>query len=303
MTAQLVQKNDWTGQHLFRRVAELEAAAEEDRAAEEGTRVRSVLALSRRIAMRSGTLFATAARLRLAQGVFCALGAPMGWLLLRLTVGGIHPFDDIRANPELYFYLTVPTLIAFSVFGYRLGLKEDRLRETNRRLDEMSITDALTGLKNVRYFYNRLKEEIAECARSERPLSVALIDLDHFKRVNDRYGHPVGDQVLTATAAVIASVIRKGETAARVGGEEFAVLLPGSNRDDAHRVGERIRQAVENVRVRLANGRDTVRMTASIGIATAESPVIDMEQLYSMADEALYRAKRRGRNRIVCEAA
>lgn len=228
------------------------------------------------------------------QGVALAAGAPLGWLLIAPA-----------RHPGLYLYLLIGTAVAFGLFGLLLGNREARLLDANRQLEELAVTDGLTGLRNARYFHTRLAEEHAEAERSGRPVAVVVLDLDHFKRVNDQYGHPVGDDVPVNSAQAIASITRHGETEARVGGEEFALLLPNSAGAAAREVAERIRAAIENRETRLPGGEgQTIRVTASAGVAsTAEHPSANVHDLYRIADEALYRAKREGRNRTVVAGA
>ena len=238
------------------------------------------------------------AALRTVQGVVVATGAPLGWLLIQ-RFRGIPVPADIAAHPGLYAYMLAGTMVVFGLFGLLLGRREDRLLETNRELEHLAITDPLTGLHNPRYFYARLDEEQSERARTGQPLSLIILDLDHFKRVNDEYGHLVGDDVLANAAHAIASVARRGETSARVGGEEFAILLPASTAEAAHEVAERARQAIAATVTRIADGTE-VRVVASAGVAsTADLPDATAHELYRAADEALYRAKAEGRDRTV----
>lgn len=145
----------------------------------------------------------------------------------------------------LYLYLLVPTVLVFTVFGGGLGLAEDRLERANRRLDQLSITDPLTGLSNVRYFNARMVEEAARADRSGEPLALAILDLDHFKRVNDRQGHAEGDHVLAAAATALRAFARQTDTVARIGGEEFAMIMPAADATSAFAAAERARRAVE----------------------------------------------------------
>lgn len=233
---------------------------------------------------------------RIAQGLVLALGAPAGWLAIRLLSGGSLK-GELESSLLLYVYLLVPTAIAFSGFGALIGMHEDCLEDANRRLEELSLTDPLTGLKNVRYFRLRLEEEHAAAKRKGAPLAIAVIDLDRFKEVNDLHGHQAGDDLLAACAGAILSVVRKGETAARVGGEEFALLLPGNDGEAASQAGERVRRAIGRTAISTAGG--TARVTASVGVASsAEMGPMGPQQLYGAADTALYRAKREGRNRV-----
>ncbi len=235
---------------------------------------------------------------RAAQGACLAVGAPLGWLAIRLAAG-VSPAVELAEHPGLYAYLFFASVAAFAAFGALLGSQEEQLLEANRRLDELSLTDALTGLRNVRYFRARLQEELADAARTGRPLSLLIVDLDHFKSVNDRFGHPAGDRLLEAIAAGMRSVARQGETVARLGGEEFGFLLPDTGEEGARAAAERVRGAVASSRGGL-NGR-TAAVTASVGIAVAPGPA-NPDMLYRAADRALYEAKRLGRDRAVVGA-
>lgn len=240
---------------------------------------------------------------RALQGVIVAIGAPLGWQLIRWW-SGVPPFEDLSANAGLYLYMLFGTMVVFGGFGLLLGSREDRLIAINRELETLAITDALTGLHNARYFYARLGEEFAQRERTGEPLSLVIVDLDFFKRINDEYGHQVGDDVLENTARAIESVARHGETAARVGGEEFALLLPGSTSAEAHDAAERVRRSIGAADTPLPDGRGAVSVTASAGVAcTADFPGIDIDTLFRAADDALYKAKDQGRDRTVIATA
>jgi diguanylate cyclase (GGDEF)-like protein len=235
---------------------------------------------------------------RAAQGAGLALGAPLGWLALRVLAGA-SPADELTEHGHLYAYLLGATTIAFSLFGLLLGAKEEALRALNASLAEQAVTDSLTGLKNHQYFFGRLDEELARLRRHKEPVSLIAMDLDHFKRVNDTHGHPVGDRVLSAIAASVRDTLREEETFARLGGEEFAILLPGLDGERARQVAERVYQVIESVRIPL-DGGDEVRVTASLGVATATPDAkVDASDLYHRADAALYDAKSRGHATIV----
>jgi diguanylate cyclase (GGDEF)-like protein len=240
---------------------------------------------------------ANRAAVRALQAAAMAVGAPFGWLLIR-TAGGAAPLAELAAHPGLYTYMLLGTAVVFGLFGFVLGQREDRMAGINAELETLSVTDALTGVRNARYFHTRLAEELARSRRSGEPLGLAVFDLDHFKRVNDEYGHLAGDDVLIAVARALASVTRQGETSARVGGEEFALLLPGSDVYAAYDAAERVRTAIEATRTPVAGKR--LRITVSAGVAsTAALPHATSVQLYRAADDALYAAKRAGRNRTV----
>lgn len=240
----------------------------------------------------------TQARLRALQGAALAIGAPLGWFLLR-WLGGEAPIIELTDNLGLYLYLLIPTTLVMTSFGALIGIHEDRVERARHQLEELSLTDAITGLRNVRYFQQRLSEEYAAADRHEGHLAIAVIDLDHFKAINDRFGHQVGDDLLAAIGRAILSIARKGETCARVGGEEFAVLLPGDNGETAAKAGERILKAIRRAQVRGEDG-GWAGVTASVGVAsTAELADVEPDLLYWAADKALYRAKREGRDRVV----
>ncbi|HUH13390.1 MAG TPA: GGDEF domain-containing protein [Longimicrobiales bacterium] len=238
---------------------------------------------------------------RALQGMALAVGAPLGWLLIQ-RARGVPMGAELSAHPGLYLYMLLGTLLVFGAFGLLLGEREARLLRSARELEELAVTDSLTGLRNARYFHARLEEADAERERAGEPLALAVLDLDHFKRINDEHGHPVGDEVLAAVARAIADVTREGETEARVGGEEFALLLPGSTGEAAREVADRVRAAIAAVEIPVG-GAGPLRVTASAGVAsTAELGDVDPRELYRAADEALYRAKELGRDRTVVAA-
>lgn len=171
----------------------------------------------------------------------------------------------------------------------------ERVR-AQRELERLARIDTLTGLFNRQYLMTRLAAEVARAARYPHPLCLMIIDLDHFKAVNDTYGHLAGDQVLTAAASVLAGSLRATDFTGRYGGEEFCVVLPETSADEAALVAERIRATLANTPVTLQGGA-SVRVTCSIGLAEAQAP--DIDALVACADAALYEAKRRGRNRVV----
>jgi diguanylate cyclase (GGDEF)-like protein len=241
--------------------------------------------------------------MRAVQGTALSVGAPLGWLLLRMAAGHA-PGVEVAASASLYLYMLLGTAVMFTAFGAALGKHEDCLIAANRALDELSVSDPVTGLRNARYFRERLREAQAHAQRSGQPLSIVVMDLDRFKRVNDRYGHPVGDEVLVAVSAAMTGVIRAGDTAAavrgtaaRMGGEEFALLLPDTDPSEAWAIAERVRRAVREAVVHTAEGEE-VRITISCGVASGH-PVDEAaaQALYAAADQAMYAAKHAGRDR------
>ncbi len=174
---------------------------------------------------------------------------------------------------------------------------EVKLRNVQQELERMAHQDPLTGLFNRRVFVSRLAEESERVRRHGNPLSVLLFDLDHFKRVNDRYGHDVGDRVLQAVAQATTGIRRITDVPARIGGEEFALLLPETDKDGALQIAQRLRLAIADLRIPHAGGELTI--TTSVGVATLTSMSYTEDTLLNDADKALYRAKHAGRN-MVC---
>jgi diguanylate cyclase (GGDEF)-like protein len=167
-----------------------------------------------------------------------------------------------------------------------------------RRTQELAVRDGLTGLFNHRYFYERLQYELVRGARYGTPVALLMIDVDDFKRFNDRHGHPAGDEVLRAVAAGIEADIRKElDIACRYGGEEFAVILPNTP-VAASRVGERLRRRIAATRVHAPDGSTLGAITVSVGVAVFPGRSMQVDALVAAADEALYRAKRGGKDRV-----
>lgn len=171
------------------------------------------------------------------------------------------------------------------------------LQEANQRLERLAVTDGLTGVFNHRRFQEALQSEILRSERHKRAMGVLMIDVDFFKKVNDAMGHPAGDELLRRLAEVLSKDLRQTDLIARYGGEEFGVILPETTKGEAMQVAERMRAAVEE-RI----NKDTpwpTRVTVSIGVATFPEDGKSSEQLLIAADQAMYVAKRQGRNRVV----
>lgn len=166
------------------------------------------------------------------------------------------------------------------------------------RLLQLSETDPLSGIGNRRFFMRRLREEVARARRLAQPLTLLMLDIDHFKRINDTHGHLLGDMVICAFAAALREGVRDIDIVARIGGEEFAVLLLGSSTERAATVAERIRATAESSSVSSPDGR-ALTYTVSIGVAQLLSEDSHDLAVFGRADAALYAAKAAGRNRVV----
>jgi diguanylate cyclase (GGDEF)-like protein len=179
----------------------------------------------------------------------------------------------------------------------RIKRLADELERVNKELAELATVDALTGVANRRVAEQRLQHEFQRARRYKHPLSCILVDIDHFKSVNDTYGHPVGDKVLIEVAAAIRGSIRSTDLVARLGGEEFIVLAPETPAAAGGLVADRIRQSIAH-RTSLKSDQGLPAVTASLGVASTELPVGNETELVARADQALYRAKYAGRNRV-----
>lgn len=209
-------------------------------------------------------------------------------------VGAVHLFWE---QPDA-FGLELRATVARVAEHAALAIANRRLLAA---LQGMASTDARTGLANTRAF-DQMLEDALSARRDDETVAVLMLDLDHFKDFNDRYGHPSGDEALRTFADILRSCLRDGDVAARYGGEEFAVVLPGVDESTAVAVAERIRSRTESTLISLAPGI-TDRISVSIGIASAPQQAHDRITLLRLADEALYRAKQAGRNRVVYASA
>ena len=227
--------------------------------------------------------------LRALQGVFLALFSPLGWLIIRLLAG--YPLmGELTTNAGIYWYLLLGTAGAFALFGFYVGSSEERL-------EGLVIRDPMTGLYNNRFFHTRLPEEFARSLRQKQRLSLILADLDHFKQINDKFGHQSGDIVLKAVSKVMQQTARKDEFVARVGGEEFCIILIDCGEKSALLAAERFMQAIRSLRVELPVG-ESVSVSASMGVVSSETTEGSEWHLYAVADAAMYRAKKNGRDQI-----
>ena len=160
----------------------------------------------------------------------------------------------------------------------------------------MSITDSLTDISTRRYFLERFKEEVRRSMRHKSNLSFLMLDLDHFKEKNDKFGHLVGDVILKEVADILKSNLREIDIIGRYGGEEFSIVLSGIGKDGAFQVAQRIRESIEGAVFKAYD--EVVSTTVSIGISVFPDDAADVENLIELADKALYKAKETGRNRV-----
>ena len=178
----------------------------------------------------------------------------------------------------------------------------DRLRDIMQASLQMAVTDPLTGLHNRRYLESHLGGLVDAAADGDKPLSLMILDIDHFKAVNDTYGHDAGDEVLKAFAERVKTVIRGVDLLCRLGGEEFIIVMPDTSLDIAGRVAERVRQAVGDVMFAIDKGERHIPVTVSIGLAERRNGR-EADSMMKRADRALYRSKALGRNRVSADAA
>lgn len=203
--------------------------------------------------------------------------------------------DDYVGKPA-----QMDELLARIRAGVRIVRLQKALLDTNRKLEELSLTDPLTSLRNRRAFDEELSGSFELARRHDRPLSLAMIDVDHFKAINDVHGHPTGDAVLRAVAQILDGSTRQTDFVARVGGEEFAILLPETPLFEAMQFAEKIRSAIAASTIR--TGEVAHDVTVSIGIACiSHSQIASSVDFFTAADQALYRAKMNGRNRVELE--
>lgn len=243
-------------------------------------------------------------RLHRSSVLYLLLGVLMG--VLTSTGLLFHALFQARTfDPWELFAMTVAgSMATLGVAGWMIGRRDDALERRNEelrvlseRLQGLSVTDGLTGIANRRAFDDRLSVEVARANRYGAPLSLVMIDLDHFKELNDRFGHSAGDEVLRRVAVLIDREKRVGDVVARFGGEELAAILPHTEARAAMIWAERVRLLVAATEVRSEAGVRSV--TASFGVAGAVPDRESPAALIVEADRALYEAKRQGRNRVV----
>jgi len=219
-----------------------------------------------------------------------------------VSPGAMRPYSQImqEANEELSNLNSSYELLVIELreAKEKAELLANELQNANKKLHELAFRDGLTGLYNHRYFQEEMEREMERARRYEREFSLILFDIDHFKKVNDTYGHPAGDQVLKAISRVAELSVRKSDSVARYGGEEFAVILPETDFKGAKVFAERIRSEIEKLTIDV-NGL-SIRITVSVGYTSYRhmAKIQEKGTVISMADQALYTAKQSGRNTV-----
>jgi diguanylate cyclase (GGDEF)-like protein len=209
------------------------------------------------------------------------------------------PHSAIAPNPvQLMVFIGVIALSLLGSMGFILMIKE----RGDREIRMLAMTDSLTHVLNRRAFMEQAAKHISGAQRQHQPLALLMIDIDHFKRINDEYGHPAGDTVLVRITELLSAQLRGQDVIGRYGGEEFCVLLPATNEAGALALAEKLRREVESMRIEI--GKHTLSVTISLGVAAVRNLVdekrhCDLASMLQDADRALYLAKSKGRNRAL----
>ena len=229
-----------------------------------------------------------------------AVGLAGSCLIAILLIAMItKPLQQLRQNASLIasgkFDINKPDLPARDEFSFLANTTFDMAK----RIEGLVYNDPLTGVYNRQLLNIRLREELARSRRHKWPLALLLVDIDHFKKINDTYGHMVGDEMLIAATNMLSQHIREIDCLARFGGEEFVILAPNMTEDNARLLAERIRHAIDQEHFISTAGRQAIRMTISVGLAIFPENAADENALITNADNALYKAKSSGRNKVV----
>jgi diguanylate cyclase (GGDEF)-like protein len=235
-------------------------------------------------------------------GVYILLGQRAGMFITLATIIGLALGN--RYLPQPYSSNALATLLValfylgifFHIYGARSISYFERMRESNRRLRHVASHDPLTNLLNAGAYYSTCDQLIHLAQRHHQGFAVLFVDLDHFKKINDSYGHEAGDLVLKAVANSFLRVVRQSDAVGRIGGEEFSLFLPNTDLAGALKLAELIRHEIEHLMPEIGNQR--IRITASIGIACSNQTNESMAAIQRRADQAMYEAKQLGRNRV-----
>jgi diguanylate cyclase (GGDEF)-like protein len=241
------------------------------------------------------------AALRIAQSILkpikgLALGARRineGLVGVKIPRGG---HDEIGMMIETFNEMAMKITLSQAELQYKnkvLNSKNDELQERKAELEKLSVTDGLTGLFNHRHFWNLMNTEMTRVSLSQGNIALVLVDLDDFKKVNDRFGHSVGDVLLKTVADVLRDTVRDTDIVARYGGEEFAIMLPDTDESGVQNVAEKIRASVETIRFNVPDTDITLKVTVSIGVSVFRG---NRREFFNAADRALYKSKAAGKN-------
>src|SRR6185503_3640063 len=231
------------------------------------------------------------------------IGKPWDETALLLGVENLlRQFRLVHENQQLVASLSAKNQALLEMnreLEAKISERTHELAEANSRLAQLAVTDGLTGLYNHRHFHERLALEVERSQRNGLPLSLFMIDVDHFKTYNDQHGHPAGDEVLRQLARLLGDGRRANDVVARYGGEEFSIILVESNKFTGAKLAEKLRERVSAHPFADATSQPGGCMSMSVGVATFPDDAIDAVSLVRAADDALYAAKRAGRNRVV----
>lgn len=244
--------------------------------------------------------------------------------IMQLTVADIDPYfpfdkwaefwQQVKQEKTVRFQATekardgrifpieiITNYFEYNGIGYLCAFVRDITEHLNllKELENQACKDFLTDLPNRRHFFTLAEQELSHSHRYDKPLSILMMDIDFFKSINDNYGHKTGDLVLKKLAHVCLIILREVDVIGRIGGEEFAILLPETSRIYAIEAAERIRQALENANIVMDQHNVLLQFTVSIGVTTTNNLETTVDKLLQDADTALYQAKKSGRNKVV----
>lgn len=234
--------------------------------------------------------------------VFILLGQRAGWSVTGLTIAGfltINPHLERPYSPSAMATGVLAMLylgVSFHAYVDRSMSYFKRMRDYNKQLHDLASHDPLTRVLNSGAYYRVCDQQMHASQRANQSFGVLFIDLDHFKSINDTYGHSVGDDVLCAVAHALQSTVRRSDVVGRIGGEEFSVFLPNTQLQGAQQLAETLRVAIESIHIEVQGVR--LKITASIGVAVKRFDQETMQAIQQHADQAMYEAKRGGRNRV-----